>query len=270
MITVLDVTHHYGSRRVLRDVSLHVRRGELMALMGPNGMGKSTLLSLMAGLLSPIRGTVEIDGVPRRRTPDEERAIRRKVAYVPADTWLPSARGREWLFGVGRLYDVPIPRLLDHVDRLIDLFDLGKQQDELPSSYSTGQKKKLALAAALVTEAPILLLDEPFSGGLDPSGILALKRVLRWRVEQEGATVVVATPVPELVSELADRVAVIRDGQLVACDTVPMLIATTGVSGGLDEAYERLTRGRTESNVEQYFTAERNRSASDSATAAGR
>jgi len=259
MITVLDVTHHYGSRRVLRDVSLHVRRGELMALMGPNGMGKSTLLGLMAGLLSPIRGTVEIDGVPRRRSPEEERAIRRKVVYLPADTWLPNLSGREWLFAVGRLYDVPVARLLDHVDRLIDLFDLGKQQEASPSSYSTGQKKKLALAAALVTEAPILLLDEPFSGGLDPSGILALKRVLRWRVEQDGATVVVATPVPELVTELADRVAVIRDGQVVACDTVPMLVATTGAAGGLDEAYEKLTSGRTAGSVERYFAAEAGR-----------
>src|SRR6185503_10688674 len=103
MITVLDVTHHYGSRRVLRDVSLHVRRGELMALMGPNGMGKSTLLGLMAGALSPMLGTVEIDGVPRRRSPDEEHAIRRKVVYLPAETWAPNLSGREWLFAVGRL-----------------------------------------------------------------------------------------------------------------------------------------------------------------------
>jgi ABC-type multidrug transport system ATPase subunit len=249
------VTHHYGVRPVLRDVSLHVRGGELLALMGPNGMGKSTLLAVMAGLLGPIQGTVDINGKQRRHTPEEENAIRKEVVYLPAEPWLAtSMTGREWLLAVGRLYDIAELRLMDHVNRLLALFNLTEQGDSTISSYSTGQKKKIALAGALVTEARVMLLDEPFAGGLDPSGILALKRVLQRLVREQGVTIVMATPVPELVAELADRIAVIRDGQVVACDTVEGLRAVSGVGGGLDEIYERLANPKPTSSVEQYFS----------------
>ena len=83
------------------------------------------------------------------------------------------ARAREFLLSVGELYDIDAERRMEHVERLIDLFDLAKQGDWAISSYSSGQKKKISLASALVTEAPLLLLDEPFSGGLDPSGLFA-------------------------------------------------------------------------------------------------
>lgn len=258
MITVIEVTHHYGVRPVLKDVSLHVRRGELLALMGPNGMGKSTLLGVMAGLLAPIRGYVEVDGMRRRRTAEEELAIRKKVVYLPAEAWASGAMtGREWLLAVGRLYDIEDLRLMDHVDRLLRLFCLSEQADSTISSYSTGQKKKISLAGALVTEASVFLLDEPFSGGLDPSGILAMKRVLQRLVREQGATVVIATPVPELVQELADRVAIIRDGQLIACDTLDGLRAIAGVTGALDAVYERLASPQSAGNIEQYFRDDR-------------
>ena len=257
MIYVNNVTHHYGVRPVLRGVSLHVRRGELVALMGPNGMGKSTLLSVMAGALWPLKGSVDINGKRRRESEDEELAIRREVVYLPAEPWLPrSTTGREWVLAVGRVYGVEDERLMDHAERLLELFDLAKQADNPASSCSSGQKKKIALCAALAAEAPVMLLDEPFSGGLDPSGILALKRVLRHRVDSGDATVVMATPVPELVEELADRVAVLREGRLVACDTVEGLRQLAATDGKLDEVYERLVNPQVMANIERYFGAE--------------
>jgi ABC-type multidrug transport system ATPase subunit len=111
----------------------------------------------------------------------------------------------------------------------------------------------VALCGALVAETPVMLLDEPFSGGLDPSGILALKRVLRHRVDREDVTVVMATPVPELVEELADRVAVLREGRIVAFDTVDGLRAASGCGGTLDEVYERLVNPQAVANIQQYF-----------------
>jgi ABC-type multidrug transport system ATPase subunit len=161
---------------------------------------------------------------------------------------------------MGRAYGVDDDRLLEHVDRLLVLFDLAEKADEHSNSLSTGQKKKVVLCAALVAETPILLLDEPFAGGLDPSGILALKRVLRHRVEREGATVVVATPVPELVAELADRVAVLRDGQVIGYDSVEGLRRLAGVTADdapLDEVYERLANPKALANIEQYFSGGR-------------
>lgn len=119
MIEVINVTHHYGVRPVLRNVSLHVDKGEVVALMGPNGMGKTTLLGVIAGALWPIEGTVRIDGKVRRSSPENELAIRRQVVYLPAEPWLPSTRtGREWLLAVGRLYGIGEQRLMDHVPRL--------------------------------------------------------------------------------------------------------------------------------------------------------
>jgi ABC-type multidrug transport system ATPase subunit len=265
-VEAVEVTHHYGARRVLTSVSLAVAPGELVALVGPNGMGKTTLLGALAGLLAPSQGHVRIDGMRRRESEEVELAIRRRVVYLPADAWLPSGKtGREWVLAVGRAWGVADGRLFDHVERLLDLFELQEQADQAMSRYSTGQRKKVALCATLATDAPILLLDEPFSGGLDPSGILALKRVLQRRNEARGGggatrkpvTVVMSTPVPELVEELAGRVAVINCGQLVAVDTVAGLRAFAGISGPFDEVYERLLNPLKQSRIEKYFDAER-------------
>jgi ABC-type multidrug transport system ATPase subunit len=257
MINVVNVTHHYGVRPVLQQVNLHVRRGELVALMGPNGSGKSTLMALLAGALWPLKGQIEIDGLIRRSSPQAESEIRRLVVYLPAEPWLPlSLTGREWLLGVGRVWGIDIDRLIDHADRLLALFDLADKGDSPMSSYSTGQRKKISLAGALITEAPVMLLDEPFAGGLDPSGILALRRVLQHRAAGDHYTIVFATPVPELVEELADRVAIIEKGRIIAFETIAELRRRTGCSGKLDEVYEKLVNPQTTSNIQRYLGAE--------------
>ena len=254
MINVTNVTHHYGAKPVLRNVSLHVRTGEVIALMGPNGMGKSTLMQVIAGVLHPLKGFVEIDNLRRRRSEEEELAIRRQCVYLPASPWLPgSLTPRQWLLGVGRIYEIEDERLMDHAVRLLELFNLLEQADENISALSTGQQKKVAICGTLITEARIMLLDEPFAGGLDPSGILALKRVLQRHAHGDEFTIVMATPVPEVVEELADRVAIIRDGRIVACDTVDGLRRATGVSGKLDEVYEQLVSPETNQNIDRYF-----------------
>jgi ABC-type multidrug transport system ATPase subunit len=217
-------------------------------------MGKSTLMGGMAGRLWPIKGRDDVNGKRRRESEAEELAIRREVFFLPAEPYLPTTRtAREWVLAVGRVYGVPDERLMDHVDLLLNLFDLNRQADSRIASCSSGQRKKVALCGALVAETAVMLLDEPFSGGLDPSGILALTRVLRHRVEREGATVVMATPVPEVVEELADRVAVLREGRLVACDTLEGLRAQSGCAGTLDEVYERLVNPQAVANLEKYF-----------------
>jgi ABC-type multidrug transport system ATPase subunit len=254
MINVVDVTQHYGVRPVLRHVNLRIKPGELVGLMGPNGMGKTTLLSAIAGVLSPQKGYVEIDGTRRRSSPEEELAIRKKVYYLPDHPWLPKNRtGREFLLMVGQLYEVEDDRLMDHVDRLLLLFDLQRQADSPIRSYSNGQQKKIAICSALVSDAAVMLLDEPFSGGLDPSGQLALKRVLLRLAERTDVTVLMATPVPEIVEGLAHRVAVLREGEIVAFDTPEGLRQLTGCSGSLEEMLERLISPQTLENIERYF-----------------
>jgi ABC-type multidrug transport system ATPase subunit len=254
VIDVVNVTHHYGIKPVLRDVSIQVNQGEVLALMGPNGTGKSTLMQVMAGVIGPYRGFCRIDGKQRRGSEAEEVAIRRKVAYLPAESWLPgSMSGREWLLAVGRLYDIEYMRLFDHVERLLSLFDLASKADSPMSSYSTGQQKKISLAGALVTEAPILLLDEPFSGGLDPTGIIAMRRVLQHAARSGQTTIVIATPVPELVEEVAHRIAILRDARVYAHDTIEGLRAMAGGASRLDEVYQVLANPEGAARIDEYF-----------------
>jgi ABC-type multidrug transport system ATPase subunit len=253
MIEVVDVTQHYGIRPVLRKINLSIPPRSLAAVIGPNGMGKSTLLAVIAGVLTPQHGYVEIDGLRRKSSIENELTIRRRVVYLPDRPWLPKNRtGREFLLGVGRLYDIPVERLIDHVERLLQLFELERLGDSPIRTYSAGQQKKISLSSALVTEANILLLDEPFSGGLDPSGILALKHVLR-RIAEDGGAILMTTPVPELVDELADRLIILREGQIAVQGTLHDLQRETRCSGGLAEVLERLISPHTLENLDRYF-----------------
>jgi ABC-2 type transport system ATP-binding protein len=254
MISLVDVTQHYGVRPVLRQINLKVDAGELVVVLGPNGMGKTTLLAAMGGVLSPQRGTVEINGMRRRRSVEEELEIRKTAVYLPDKPFLPSNRtGREFLLGVGRLYDVPDDRLMGHIDRLLELFELRDQADWPVRGYSHGQQKKLVLCSTLVTEAPVLLLDEPFSGGLDPSGLLALKQVLRHLVDRKKYTVVLTSPVAELVEEIASRIVVLRAGEIVAYDTLDGLRRSTGCYGSLGQVLEQMIYPETMQNLKHYF-----------------
>ncbi len=254
MIELDGVTQHYGIRPVLKRIDLRIERGELVVIVGPNGMGKTTLLSVMGGVLQPQHGNVRIDGRRRRQSVEDELTIRRTAVFLPDHPFLPFQQtGREFLLAVGRLYDIPDDRLMDHVDRLLQLFELVPQGDGPIMRCSSGQQKKLGLCSALVTEAPVLLLDEPFSGGVDPSGLLALKRVLKRRVQDHKCTVVLTSPVPEIVEEIADRIVILRDGEVVAFDTMEGLRRQWGVTGSLASILERLMHPETTQKLQDYF-----------------
>lgn len=257
MIRLENVTQHYGVRPVLRRINLTIPNGSLVAIIGPNGMGKSTLLGVLAGTLSPQQGSVTIDGLIRKSSVEAELAIRRSTIYLPDKPWLPKNRtGREFLIGVGRLYGRTDDDLLNHVDRLLRVFELEREGEWPIRSYSAGQQKKIALSSALISNARTYLLDEPFSGGLDPSGILALKQILRHLIAHQQATIVMTTPVPELLEELADTIVVLREGEIVAHDTPQGLRRQLQCNAGLDEVIARLIHPRTRENLDAYFAGE--------------
>lgn len=253
MIELINITHHYGIKPTLRNINLTVNTGELLCVMGPNGMGKSTLLGVAAGLLCPIKGQVKIDGMIRRSSIETEKAIRQKVVYLPDNPWLPLTNtGREFLFAIGRLYGVDEERLFDHIERLLDVFDLKELADASISSYSTGQKKKIGISSTLVTDASIMVLDEPFSGGLDSSALLALHHILKHLAQRDDKTIIMAVPVPELVEDLANRIAIIREGQIIACDSAENLMALAQV-GSFSDALEHLIHPEGAKHIQRYF-----------------
>ncbi len=254
MINVVDVSHHYGIRPVLSHVNLHVPAGKLVAVMGPNGVGKSTLLGIVSGLISPAKGHVEIGGLRRRADEETELRIRRQVVFLPDHPWLPEfMTGREWLMAVGQLYDVDSDRLMDHITRLLELFQLADKGDAPIRTYSNGQKKKIAICGVLATEAPVLVLDEPFTGGLDPSAIMVLRRVLKHLADREDVTILMASQIPEMVEHLAHQIAILSGTRVVACDTLDALRAKTGCSGSLPEVFEKVINPQTLEHIERYF-----------------
>ena len=253
MIELLNVTHHYGIRPTLRNINLTVQTGELVCIMGPNGMGKSTLLGVTAGLLAPIKGQIKINGMTRRSSIEVEEEIRKKLVYLPDMPWVPQHNtGREFLYTIGRLYKIEEDRLLSHIDRLLDVFELSDKADSIISSYSTGQKKKIGICSALVTDAPIMILDEPFSGGLDSSAMLALHHILKHLAQKDDNTIIMAVPVPELVEDLANRIAIIRDGEIIACDSAANLKTQTQTDT-FSQALEHLIHPEGADHIARYF-----------------
>ena len=237
-IRVVNLTCHYGATPVLRDLSLSIDPGECVAVMAPNGAGKTTLLAAVAGVVPAWRGFVEVNGHRRRATPESELAARQACVYLPADPPVATTfAAREWVVATGRVWGVDDGRLLAHADRLLALFDLDPGLT--PDKASTGQRQKLALCAALATDAPVLVLDEPFAGGLDPSGIAALRGVLIDLTRRGDRAVLMATPVPELVEETATRAVVLHGGRVAHDDSPSGLMAATGART-LAAAYDKL------------------------------
>jgi ABC-type multidrug transport system ATPase subunit len=241
-------------RPVLSHINLDIPDGRLVALMGPNGVGKSTLLGIIAGLITPAKGYVEINGLRRRASEETELNIRRQMTLLADHPWLPEfLTAREWLLAVGQLYDIEADHLMDHIVRLLDLFELADKGDAPIRTCSNGQKKKIAICGALVTEAPVLILDEPFTGGLDPSAILALRRVLKHLADHSEATIVMASQIPEMVELLADRIAILSGTHIVAYDTMDGLRAQTGCPGPLPEVFEKIVHPQTVEHLDKYF-----------------
>ncbi len=205
----------HSARFVLRDLSFSIERGEIAVIVGVNGVGKSTLLATIAGAVSAARGSVSVFGHSRRTSVESERAARRMAVYLPDEAWLPrSMQVREYLGAAATLFDLTMAEAIDRIDALLDLFALTSAESQTLRSLSTGQKKKVGLCSALLADRDLLLLDEPFSGGLDPAGIAALRRVLLNRARERKQTIVLTTPVAEVVAELADRLLILREGSL--------------------------------------------------------
>ena len=223
-VEVEDLRRRYGTREALAGVSFDVGEGELFALLGPNGGGKSTLFRILATILPPSGGTARVLGFDVQTAPRE---VRRRIGVVfqhpSIDTKLTV---EENLRHQGHLYGLSGQELTARIDALLERLGLVDRRAELIERLSGGLARRAELAKGLLPRPSVLLLDEP-STGLDPGARRDLMRYLRELRDQDGMTIVVTTHYLE-EAERCDRVGVIDRGRLVALDAPAALTAAVG------------------------------------------
>ncbi|HET6922210.1 MAG TPA: ABC transporter ATP-binding protein [Anaeromyxobacteraceae bacterium] len=223
MLTLTNVTRRYGATVALDGLTLAVRPGEILGLLGPNGAGKSTTVNLAAGLIAPDGGVVSLDGLGSPRDP----AARRRIGVSPqALAIYEQLTAEENLRFFAQIYGLSGRSLARRVEWAIGFAALEERRRDLAATYSGGMKRRLNLAAALVHDPELVLLDEP-TAGVDPQSRNAiLERILELR--RLGRTVVYTTHYMEEAERLCDRVAVVDHGRVLALGTVAELVRAHG------------------------------------------
>ena len=210
------LTKTYGALTAVDQISFEVREGEVFALLGPNGAGKTTTIRMLTGLSRPTAGNARVLGLDLRR---ELPRIKKQVGVVPEHSNLyAELSARDNLIFMGQLYGVPRAGRGERADELLRRFRLGEKRDVPFARLSRGMKRALTIAAALIHRPRLLFLDEP-TVGLDVVSARGLRALIE-RLRGEGVTIFLTTHYLEEAGRLADRVALIVRGRIVALDTV--------------------------------------------------
>jgi ABC-2 type transport system ATP-binding protein len=223
MLVLKDVRKCYGDLAAVDGISLEVRRGEIFGLLGPNGAGKTTTVHIAVGMLKPEQGSVLIENLGSPELPE----VRAHLGVAPQSLALYDAlTGEQNLRFFGRIYGLSGRRLAERIAWALEFAALVDRRRDAVRTYSGGMKRRLNLAAALIHDPDLILLDEP-TVGVDPQSrnsifenILSLK--------QQGRTIVYTTHYMEEAERLCDRIAVIDHGKLLALDSVEGLLSTYG------------------------------------------
>ncbi|HMN96977.1 MAG TPA: ABC transporter ATP-binding protein [Phycisphaerales bacterium] len=227
MVEAHGLTRHYGARTAVEGLSFAVPRGSITGFLGPNGAGKTTTLRMLVGVLLPSAGSIKIHGIDLGAEP---RRARRLIGYLPETTPnYPELRVEQYLRFRGRLQGLGGGELRIAVDRWIDRCELGTVRRRLIGALSKGFRQRVGLAAALVHDPAVLVLDEPGSG-LDPAQVIEFRGILRGLAGSR--TVILSSHVLTEIEAVCDRVLMIAHGRLVAADTIEGLRRRGGIAGG--------------------------------------
>jgi ABC-2 type transport system ATP-binding protein len=218
-LEVRNLTKRYGKTLAVDDLSFEVSAGRVTGFLGPNGAGKTTTMRALLGLLRPSRGQALVEGRPPTEMEDPLRTI---GAALEATAFHPGRNGRNHLRTLAAAARIPRSR----VDEVLELVELTGAERRRVKGYSLGMRQRLALAAALLGEPRILILDEP-ANGLDPKGMRWLRDLLRAKAA-EGRTVLVSSHLLSEVAQTADELVVIRDGKLVTQGSMADLTSKEG------------------------------------------
>lgn len=223
-ITVRNLTKSYKNVDVLKGIDLTVKRGTMLALLGPNGAGKTTTVRILSTLVRPDGGEVLVNGFDAVKDADQVRSsIGLTGQYAAVDEYL---SGRENLEMMGRLYHLSVADSRRRAKELLAQFDLDDAAERPAKTYSGGMRRRLDLAVSLIASPPIIFLDEPTTG-LDPRSRLTMWKVINDLMDG-GATILLTTQYLEEADKLADRIAVIDHGKVIAEGTASELKAKVG------------------------------------------
>jgi ABC-2 type transport system ATP-binding protein len=238
MIRLKSLTKRYGSFTAVDGIDLEVPTGELFGFLGPNGAGKTTTLRMIAGILRPTAGTVEIGGIDVQRDPV---GAKMRLGFIPDRPFIyEKLTGAEFLRFVAGLYEQKGEEVEHRARELLALFDLEEWRDELVESYSHGMRQKLIISSAFVHRPAVIVVDEPMVG-LDPKAARILKDLFREYVRR-GHTIMMSTHTLEVAEGMCDRIGIIQQGRIKACGTMAELRAGGDPNArGLEEIFLKLT-----------------------------
>ena len=239
MIELTNLTKDYGTTLAVNHLSLNVSAGEIYGFIGPNGAGKTTTIRMMGGIIEPTAGKIVIAGIDVQKDPVAAKKI---IGFVPDRPYLyEKLTGMEFLKFVADLYHVEPERLARKSEDLLKQFALWEWADEIIEAYSHGMKQRLIIAAALLHDPKVMIIDEPMVG-LDPEAVSMVKHILKG-LAARNVTIFVSTHTLSLAEDLCDRIGVIHKGTLLTQGTVAELnlAAKTG-EARLEEVFLTLVR----------------------------
>ena len=215
MIELIDLTKRYGRTLAVDRLSLSVPRGEIFGFIGPNGAGKTTTIRMMGGTLAPTEGRVVIDGIDMADRPEE---AKRRIGFIPDRPFLyEKLTGMEFMRFSAALYGVGDGMFQERARGILKMFGLLEWSADLIEAYSHGMKQRLIIAAALLHEPRVIVVDEPMVG-LDPAAIKMVKDILKGLARQ-GTTIFMSTHTLSVAEDLCDRIGIIHRGNLIAMGT---------------------------------------------------
>lgn len=245
LLSTSQLTKLYGDKVAVNEISLDVHGGEVFGFLGPNGAGKTTTIKMIVGLLQPTSGVVKVAGYDVQTQSIQSRAV---TGYVPDTPNLYSKlSGRELLRFVGDLFELDRRQVEHRIDELLRLFDLVEAGDDLIDSYSHGMQQKTALAAALLHDPKVLVLDEP-TVGLDPKSARLIKDILR-QMADRGTAVFLSTHILEIAERMCDRIGIIHRGHLIAAGAMDELRLMSKGQTSLEDIFLTLTGGTEDAEI---------------------
>ena len=239
-IAIHDLVKTYGRFTAVDGVTLDVKAGEIHGFLGPNGAGKTTTLRMIAGLLKPTAGRIEVNGHDMATEPEAAKA---SLGFIPDRPYIyEKLTAGEFLRFHGGLFGLDGNGIGPRVKEMLDLFELGRWENELVESFSHGMKQRLVMSAAFLHRPQAVVVDEPMVG-LDPRGARLIKDVFR-RMASRGVGILMSTHTLEVAQEMCDRISIILKGRIIARGTVADIRAMgDSANDHLTEVFLKLTGG---------------------------